>query len=57
MANMHNDQHGTYDKTVEDSSHQDSKKFSNPIAAPKDDLWKDMKSINKPKDSVDSTVS
>lgn len=56
MANKHTSESGSYDKSVEDSSHQDSKKFSNPIAKPKDDLWTDKTSINKPKDSADSTI-
>ena len=45
---------GTYDKTVEDSSHQDKSKFSNPVAAPKDELWKGKNAINKPQESGQS---
>ena len=57
MANKHMSESGSYTKTVEDSSHQESSKFSNPIAKPKDDMWTDKTSINTPKDSADSTMS
>ena len=42
---------GSYSKTVEDSSHQASNKFSNPMGKSSDSLWKDNTKINAPKDS------
>lgn len=56
MATKFVSESGSYDKSVEDSNHQASNKFSNPITKPSDDRWSDKTSINKPKDSADSTI-
>lgn len=54
MAVKHESISGSYDKTVEDSSHQSKEKFSNPVNKPKDDLPKPHSTVNEPKDSSGS---
>jgi hypothetical protein len=56
MATKFESVSGSYDKTVEDSSHQDSKKFTKTYGKPTDDLSKPSQSANKPKDSKDHSV-
>jgi hypothetical protein len=56
MAVEHKSISGSYDKKVEDSSHQASNKFGNPINKPTDDLPKPSQKANMPKDSKDSAI-